>query len=202
MDEQGRAGRVARPPVVRDGAVVPGDRPAGSRWPARSGAGAALAFRRVHRAGGERDDQRRPGARRRLARHDGGAARRRRYGHGSVVSTPMSRYENTRAALGICIAANVPVVLWGAPGQGKTSVVAQLARDQGLLLETVIASIREPSDFAGLPVVDAATGSVTLAPPRWAQSIAAAGDGVVFFDEMSTAPPAVQAAMLRVAVDR
>jgi hypothetical protein len=114
----------------------------------------------------------------------------------------MDRYEQSCAALGLCLAANVPVVLWGAPGQGKTSVIAQLARDQGLHLETVIASIREPSDFAGLPVVEAHGGAVTLAPPRWARQVAQAGTGVVFFDEMSTAPPSVQAAMLRVAVDR
>src|SRR4051794_35191468 len=98
----------------------------------------------------------------------------------------MDRYEQSCAALGLCLAANVPVVLWGAPGQGKTSVIAQLARDQGLHLETVIASIREPSDFAGLPVVEAHGGAVTLAPPRWARQVAQAGTGVVFFDEMST----------------
>jgi hypothetical protein len=113
----------------------------------------------------------------------------------------MGRYEDTCAALGLCIAANVPVVLWGPPGQGKTSVVDQLARDQGLRLETVIASIREPSDFAGLPVVDAA-GGVRLAAPRWALGLTETGSGIVFFDELSTAPPAVQAAMLRVVVDR
>lgn len=114
----------------------------------------------------------------------------------------MDRYEASCAALGICLAANVPVVLWGPPGQGKTSVIEQLAEDLGLHLETVIASIREPSDFAGLPVVDAGAGTVTLAPPRWARELAAAERGVIFFDEMSTAPPAVQSAMLRVAVDR
>ncbi|WP_238008252.1 ATP-binding protein [Dactylosporangium sp. AC04546] len=114
----------------------------------------------------------------------------------------MDRYEQSCAALGVCLAANVPVVLWGPPGQGKTSVIQQLAADLDLHLETVIASIREPSDFAGLPVVDHASGSVALAPPRWARALASAERGVVFFDEMSTAPPAVQAAMLRVAVDR
>lgn len=114
----------------------------------------------------------------------------------------MDRYEASCSALGICLAANVPVVLWGPPGQGKTSVVEQLAADLKLHLETVIASIREPSDFAGLPVVDAQAGTVTLAPPRWARALATAERGVVFFDEMSTAPPAVQSAMLRVAVDR
>lgn len=114
----------------------------------------------------------------------------------------MSTYLDTAAALGVCLVANVPVVLWGDPGQGKTSVVEQVAADLDLHLETVIASIREPSDFAGLPVVDPVTGAVTLAPPAWAQRLRdatadGARGGVQFYDEISTAPPAVQAALLR-----
>src|SRR5262245_62386462 len=67
--------------------------------------------------------------------------------------------------------------------------------------EVVIASIREPSDFAGLPVV-VADGGVRFAPPRWARRLHGAGRGVLFLDEISTAPPAVQAALLRVVLER
>ena len=110
-------------------------------------------------------------------------------------------------ALGVAIAARVPVLLWGAPGTGKTSVIRSLAEQAGWPCETVIASIREPSDFAGLPVVNHAPGPggigrVEFAPPRWAVALADAGRGVVFFDEVSTAPPAVQAALLRVVLER
>jgi hypothetical protein len=109
-------------------------------------------------------------------------------------------------ALGTAIAAGVPVLLWGAPGTGKTSVIRAMARAAGWPCETVIASIREPSDFAGLPIVDHDGGRgpahVSFAPPSWAVALAAAGEGVVFFDEVSTAPPAVQAALLRVVLER
>jgi MoxR-like ATPase len=107
-------------------------------------------------------------------------------------------------ALALCVAARVPVVIWGAPGTGKTSVVRAIAEAGGLPSETVIASIREPSDFAGLPIVvrhDSGT-QVEFAPPVWARRLAAAGRGVLFFDEISTAPPAVQAALLRVVLER
>lgn len=67
--------------------------------------------------------------------------------------------------------AGVPTLLWGAPGIGKSSLLHALARAEGLPMETVIASLREPSDFAGLPVIRE-TG-VDLAPPAWA----AAGRG-------------------------
>src|SRR5882757_2922334 len=91
-------------------------------------------------------------------------------------------------ALGVAVAARVPVLLWGAPGTGKTSVIRAMADALGWPCETVIASIREPSDFAGLPIVNAAAGAarVDFAPPRWALSLAEHGHGVVFFDEIST----------------
>lgn len=100
----------------------------------------------------------------------------------------------------MAVAARVPVLLWGAPGTGKTSAVKAMAHELGLPCETVIASIREPSDFAGLPVV--VDGKVIFAPPRWARSLAEHERGILFLDEISTAPPAVQAALLRVVLER
>lgn len=112
----------------------------------------------------------------------------------------MDHGAETIRALAVAVAARVPVVLWGPPGSGKTSAVQALAHAAGLPCEVVIAAIREPSDFAGLPVV--AGDGVTFAPPSWARRLVAAGRGVLFLDELSTAPPAVQAALLRVVLER
>jgi hypothetical protein len=112
----------------------------------------------------------------------------------------VSATETAVEALGVAVAARVPVLLWGAPGTGKTSAIAAMADAVGLPCETVIASIREPSDFAGLPVV--ADGAVLFAPPRWARRLAEHDRGILFLDEISTAPPAVQAALLRVVLER
>jgi MoxR-like ATPase len=113
----------------------------------------------------------------------------------------VTSYTDTVAALSVCLSAGEPVVLWGPPGCGKTAVLEGLSAGRGWPCETVIASVREPSDFAGLPVVSA-DGTVRLAPPFWARRIADAGGGVVFFDEITTAPPSVQAALLRPLTDR
>ena len=107
-----------------------------------------------------------------------------------------SDYEALLRAVGICVSTRVPFLLWGLPGEGKTAVV-ESAAGAGWLVETLIVSHHEPSDFAGLPVI-AGDGSVTLAPPSWARRLAEHdGPGLAFFDEWTTAAPAVQAAALR-----
>lgn len=110
--------------------------------------------------------------------------------------TGRDRYTALLEALGVCIAARVPFLVWGAPGEGKTAVIESAAA-HGWHVETLIVSHHEPSDFAGLPVV-APDGAVTLAPPAWARRLADHdGPSIAFFDEWTTAAPAVQAAALR-----
>jgi len=107
-------------------------------------------------------------------------------------------------ALTLAVAADLPVLLWGEPGIGKTAALQQLATALDLPLTTVIASVHEPSDFSGLPVVgdDPAVQGVPMAPPDWAVRLVRAGRGLLFLDELSTAPPAVQAALLRLVLER
>ncbi|MGI5341767.1 AAA family ATPase [Streptomyces sp. CA-181903] len=107
-------------------------------------------------------------------------------------------------ALTLAVAADLPVLLWGEPGIGKTAALTQLAAALDLPLTTVIASVHEPSDFSGLPVIgdDPAEQGVPMAPPDWAVRLVRAGRGLLFLDELSTAPPAVQAALLRLVLER
>ncbi|MFE3263967.1 AAA family ATPase [Streptomyces sp. NPDC059215] len=118
----------------------------------------------------------------------------------STEPRPDSRLE----ALTLAVAADLPILLWGEPGIGKTAALTQLAAALDLPLTTVIASVHEPSDFSGLPVVgdDPAEQGVPMAPPDWAVRLVRAGSGLLFLDELSTAPPAVQAALLRLVLER
>ena len=98
------------------------------------------------------------------------------------------------------IRAKKPVLLWGPPGIGKTAIIKQVAGKMDAHLETVLASIREPSDFGGLPAI--IDGNVHLMPPVWARNLRKASDegktAILFLDEISTARPSVQSALLRV----
>ena len=112
----------------------------------------------------------------------------------------MTDLATTVTLIDACGRASVPVLLISDPGMGKSSLVRGLAAAEGVPCETVLGSIREPADVAGLPVVTAA--GVVLSPPAWAARLADAESGYLFLDELTTSPPAVQAAMLAVALDR
>ncbi|MFJ2631469.1 AAA family ATPase [Streptomyces sp. NPDC087422] len=120
------------------------------------------------------------------------------------TSTTEPRPDEQLEALALAVAADLPVLLWGEPGIGKTAALTQLAASLDLPLTTVIASVHEPTDFSGLPVLgdDPAVRGVPMAPPQWAVELVRAGRGLLFLDELSTATPAVQAALLRVVLER
>lgn len=103
------------------------------------------------------------------------------------------------------LAADVPVLLWGVPGTGKTAAILAAAADCGATVEILIGATLDPADVGGLPVPDA-TGNVCLAPPAWARRLRVAVDtkreAWLVCDELSCAPPSVQAALLRVVHDR
>lgn len=103
---------------------------------------------------------------------------------------------NTPAPNGLT---GIPVLLWGRPGVGKSSFIEGLATDHTKVL-TLIASIHDPTDFSGLPVHE--NGKVNYLPPAWIETFANYEDGILFLDELSTCPPAVQAALLRVVFER
>ena len=102
------------------------------------------------------------------------------------------------------IKADIPVLLWGEPGTGKTSAVMALAREEHAHIEVLIGSQLDPIDVGGylLPTM----GTVVNVPPPWARRLREALDdgrpAWLMLDELSCAPPPVQAALLRVVNER
>lgn len=93
----------------------------------------------------------------------------------------------------------IPTLVWGRPGVGKSSFLEGLATADFPVL-TLIASIHDPTDFSGLPVFQ--DGKVQYAVPEWVDRFQESGAGLLLLDELTTAPPAVQAALLRVVLER
>jgi len=95
----------------------------------------------------------------------------------------------------------LPFRLVGEPGTAKSDIMVQVAANAGLHVKVLIASLREPADFLGLPVVRG-DGTVGNAPPDWVSEVLEHPHSAVFFDEINTCPPAVQAVLLRIVLDR
>ncbi len=93
----------------------------------------------------------------------------------------------------------VPVLVWERPGTGKSTFIESLGRD-GFPVFTMIASLHDPTDFSGLPVLH--DGRMRFAPPDWLEVFEQSGQGILFLDELTTAPPTVQAALLRLVLER
>ncbi|MCF8178685.1 MAG: MoxR family ATPase [Sulfuritalea sp.] len=96
---------------------------------------------------------------------------------------------------------HTPVMLWGPPGVGKSQIVAQLAARHDVPVIDVRLSQMEPSDLRGIPF--RVGNSVEWAVPAILPDANRHGPrGVLFLDEITSAPPAVAAAAYQLILDR
>jgi MoxR-like ATPase len=104
-----------------------------------------------------------------------------------------------KEAIGIALKADVPTLLWGYPGVGKSRFVESLGAALGFKVFTIIGSTLDPTDIRGLPY---RTESGTQFERPYFLKVAAAEPSLVFLDEITAAPPAVWAALLRLILER
>ena len=111
--------------------------------------------------------------------------------------------QNTLAVMDAGRQAGVPTILWGPPGVGKTALIRALAAKYNLPIYILILSTMDPTDLQGLPAIkqvilpngdEAVITENTL--NHWAEELLRTGEGILFFDEISTAIPSMQAAAL------
>lgn len=96
---------------------------------------------------------------------------------------------------------HTPVMLWGPPGVGKSQIVQQIASSHGANVIDVRLSQMEPSDLRGIPMrVD---DFVEWAIPAMLPNAERHGEnGILFLDEVTSAPPSVSAAAYQLILDR
>ncbi len=91
-----------------------------------------------------------------------------------------------------------PLFLWGPPGVGKSQIVKQAAEKTGLEVRDVRAVLLDPVDLRGIPNITPEGLSRWCAPSFLPRE----GEGILFLDELNTAPPLVQAACYQLILDR
>jgi len=113
----------------------------------------------------------------------------------------VNKFEATALAAYAACVADLPFILWGPPGTGKTKFVETLARLLGRKLVTIVAATRDRTDFGGWPVV--VDGEVAVKPFPWAKEFVEAGKkGMLFIDELTSSPPDIRPVLLRVLNER
>lgn len=106
---------------------------------------------------------------------------------------PSKLYEALHALIG----ERVPLHIWGACGVGKSQIVSQVAKDLQWEFLDVRAVQLDPVDLRGLPRIE--SGHTKWAPPKFLPS---SGKGILFLDELTSAPQLTQAGCYQLVLDR
>jgi len=104
----------------------------------------------------------------------------------------------SKRIVGRAIKAKRPIFLWGAPGIGKSDLIAQITEELGnsLMIDMRLA-LMEPTDLRGYPFRNPETNTMEWAPPSdlpTPEQAAMYDYIILFMDELNSAPPSVQAA--------
>jgi len=96
---------------------------------------------------------------------------------------------------------HTPVMLWGPPGVGKSDMVREVAGRNGVNVIDIRLSQMEPTDLRGIPfrVGDLVEWAVPELLPDTERH---GSTGILFLDEITSAPPTVSAAAYQLILDR
>jgi len=109
------------------------------------------------------------------------------------------RASDLTKSLRALVAQKVPTFLWGAPGIGKSSIVKEIAKSRDVGFIDLRLALMDPTDLKGIPFYDKESHTALWAPPAFLPS---EGEGILFLDELNSAPPAVQSSAYQLILDR
>ena len=105
--------------------------------------------------------------------------------------------------LSAAIEARLPVLITGAPGVGKSDIIAQACEAASADLILSHPAVADPTDAKGLPWIDKSGESATFLPfGELARAIKADRLTVWFLDDIGQAPPSVQASYMQLLLAR
>jgi len=103
-------------------------------------------------------------------------------------------------AIKTSVKAKRPLMIWGATGSGKSSIVQQVTNDMGCRLIDERPAQRDPVDYRGVPEIINHRTVWTL--PDFLPDENDTTPTTMFFDEISAAPPAVQVVLYQITLER
>ena len=103
------------------------------------------------------------------------------------------------SSLSALVEQKVPSFLWGAPGIGKSSIVKQMAKEMNVAFIDLRLALMDPTDLKGIPFYDKESHTALWAPPAF---LPREGKGILFLDELNSAPPSVQSSAYQLILDR
>jgi MoxR-like ATPase len=106
---------------------------------------------------------------------------------------PSKLYEALHALIG----ERVPLHIWRPCGVGKSQIFGQVARDLDYNFLDVRAVQLDPVDLRGLPRI--ASDQTEWVPPKF---LPTTGKGILFLDELTSAPQITQAGCYQLVLDR
>ncbi len=100
------------------------------------------------------------------------------------------------------IDSKVPVFIWGNPGVGKSSLIKQIAEEKKINFIDLRLSLLDPTDLRGIPFFENDTKTAVWAKPEFLPNTDSKEEGILFLDEINSAPPTIQAAAYQLILDR
>jgi hypothetical protein len=115
------------------------------------------------------------------------------------MTTPSISTTELYTHLNTLIESDTPVFIHGSPGIGKSYIVADIAEKNNLELVDVRLSQMDPVDLRGVPSIK---GDQTVWMPPVFFPKDPDSKGILFLDELNSAPPSVQAAIYQLVLNR
>lgn len=115
------------------------------------------------------------------------------------MTTPSISTTELYSHLETLIDSDTPVFIHGSPGIGKSYIVADIAEKKNLELVDVRLSQMDPVDLRGVPSIKG-DQTVWMPPVFFPKDMDS--KGILFLDELNSAPPSVQAAIYQLVLNR
>jgi hypothetical protein len=136
------------------------------------------------------------------------------------------RLSNAHKFVKIAIQAKIPIIMWGPPGIGKSSIVEQIGKEMKRIVVDLRLAQLDPTDLRGIPMPNRETMRADwFLPAFWPERAEENGErevmkngkktkvrykagncplgpGILFLDEIEKAPVSVKNAALQLVLDR